>query len=130
MGGVHQLSEAGEDQNGKHRYENRHACYLPGENAVSIDHLPQRKKCFCGGHANETGVTTNDNVTCMLKKESPCTLDAFHVLLRKNPEFLQPKINSHIILPVLKLPKFLKGLQENTSISTSHLSRNIHTPHK
>ena len=92
MGGGHQLSEAGAGQNAKNRNEIWHTCYWLVENAVSIDELAQRKTCFLA-HRGGSGVTANDNVTCMLQKEPPCTLDALHVLFRQNSECLQPKTN-------------------------------------
>ena len=93
IGGGHQLSEAGEDQNAKDRDDIFMLVTGLGENAVSIDELAREKKVFFSLHANGTGVTANDNVTWMLKRELPFTLDVLHMLLGQNPECLQPKIN-------------------------------------
>ena len=44
------------------------------------------------GHANGELITANANVTRMLKRKPPSTLDALHVL-GQNPECIQPNIN-------------------------------------
>ena len=76
-----------------------------GENAMSIDEPAQRKNCL---HANGTGVAANDNVTCRLRKEPTCTLDA----LGKIKNACNQKLTSHNMLPDLKLAKFIKRVQE------------------
>ena len=77
MGGGHQILEAGRpksmkkgDQK-KDRDEIWHACYWHGGRTTCHLMSLHREKSFW--HPNGAGVTANDNVTCMLKKELPCT---------------------------------------------------------
>ena len=60
-----------------------------GRDAGSIDQLVP---FFFFGHANGELITANANVTCMLKRKPPFTLDALHVL-GQNPACIQPNIN-------------------------------------
>ena len=83
MGGGHQLSEPGEDQNARDRMQCDMFVTGLDENAVPVDELVQ-KKCFFL-NPDGTGVAANDNVTCMLKRSRPALWTLCTCFLGKTP---------------------------------------------